>query len=102
MGSKASIVRHDHIEYSLWLIFDDKGGVRLSRLRAGLNRNERAVALTVKLPTSIFKVPELKVTLTVPAGANDIPPINIEAATEALRAAVGCDIDVKVAEQGDG
>jgi hypothetical protein len=98
MGSQASIVSRDRIEYGLWLIFDDKGGVRMARLRPSIERDERAVALSVTLPTSIFKTPELRVSLTIPDGATSIPPIDISATTEALRNVIGCDIDVRVVE----
>ncbi len=98
MRKKASIVTKDAIQYSLWLVFDDRGDARMTRTRPGLGRSERAVELSVKLPMSLFRTPEMRVSLNVPDNAVEIPPIDIEAAANALRAVVGCDIDVRVAE----
>ena len=94
--SKTSTVYKDRIVYPLWLIFDDRGNVRATRSRSGLNRNERAVSLTVTLPTSLFKLPELRASIIVPDGGTEFPPIDINAAADALRAVVGCDIDMRV------
>lgn len=89
----------DHWEYSLWLVFDDSGGVRMSRGEPALSRNERAVALTAKLPLSLWKTPQLQATLTVasdPAGAT--VQLDVRAVEQALRSAIGCDVDIVVRE----
>lgn len=96
-----SIVRGDRIECSLWLIFDAKGNVRMSRGQPALAIGERGVALTVMLPTALFKVPSLSARLTVEApDPSAVPQIDVTAAEQALRSVVGCDVSITV-NQGD-
>ena len=90
--------RGSHIEYSLWLIFDRGGSVRLSRAQPSLGRSEKAVALTVKLPKSLFSEPAYRATLTVDDPSLELLPIDLVAAREALKGALGVDIDLKVSE----
>ena len=98
MAKQYSTVRAEHIEYSLWLIFDATGSARMCRGEPYCARGERAVSLSVTLPKSLFHVPQLKVSLTVPDGATQIPPIDIVAAADALKATFGVDFDVSVME----
>ena len=91
-----SIVRADHIEAALWLIVDSKGGVRMTRGHPDLGRDERAVALTLKLPTALWKVPSLQATVTVDAPPVPAPVIDVQAASDALSSALGVDIDLIV------
>lgn len=87
----------DHLVYGLHLIFDADGGARMTRGQPDLGRNERAVSLEVKLPLAMFRTPSLRATLTVDA-PDQAAAINVEAAGEALRGALGVDIDITVRE----
>lgn len=99
MSQKHSIVRADHVDYSMVLVFDDKGGARMTRSQGKMSPNERALALTVRLPTSIFKRPALRASIEVAAGEISIPPIDIAATQEALHDAFGADVLITIDQQ---
>ena len=85
------------MEYGLWLVFNDKGDVRMSRGQPGLSIGERAVSVTVALPMAIFKTPQLSARLVVEApDPSTHPQIDVQAAESALRAVVGCDVTITV------
>lgn len=96
MGSQTSIVKNDSIEYGFWLVFDSVGGMRFARLKPGTDRNERAIKCTATLPLSLFRTAELRATITVAAPVTGPIQIDVAAASEALKAALGVDIDIKV------
>ena len=96
MSPRSSVVRSQEIEYSFWLIFDDNGGMRFTRTEPGLDRNERAMSMTAKLPRSLFKTPTLSGSINVPDQTGGPISIDVGAASEALRSALGVDIDLKV------
>lgn len=96
MAHQMSSVTRDRIEYCLQLIFDDKGGVRITRKQGQLDANERAMSLTVTLPTSIFKRPAITATIEIADEAYALEPIDISVARTALRDAFGCDINLTV------
>lgn len=96
MSPRHSVIRSTEIDYGFWLIFDADGGMRFSRGEPALGRGERAMACSAKLPRSLFRVPELRATIGVSDAAPGAFTIDVEAAGEALRAVVGCDIDFRV------
>ena len=98
MARQHSIVRDDHIEASLWLIVRKDGYARMTRGHPELGRDERAVALTLKLPTALWKVPSLQATLTIDAPPVPAPIIDVRAASDALSGVLGVDIDLRVRE----
>lgn len=101
MSKRPSQIRRDEIEYAFCLIFDDTGGVRLTRNQGSLARNERSMAVVAKLPITLFQTPSLRAQI----GVNGAPPrelkIDIEAASTALRNAIGVDVDLRVIPPGD-
>lgn len=103
MAKQFSTVRDGRIEYALWLTFDRFGNVRMSRGEPRVGRHERSVSLMATLPMSLFDVPTLRGTLTVEdtsdgLGAN----LDILAAVDALKGALGVDIDLKVSQTKEG
>lgn len=84
--------------YSLWLIFHRDGTVRITRGQPDCDRNERALALTAKIPVAIFRTPTLSATLTISDPGPTAQQIDVAAASEALSGALGCDIDLVVRE----
>lgn len=96
-----SVRRGDQIEYALHLIFDVDGGVRMMRGAPSLSRGERSLALTVKLPVALFVTPQLCATVTVDGSDPPVPVIDVTAAREALRSALGVDIDLRVTGAGE-
>lgn len=97
--SASSLIRESYIEYSLWLIFDATGIVRMTRRAPGLCRGERAIALTCKLPKSLFTAPTLRAFLTIDDAGAGTMAIDIEAANVAIREALGVDIDLRINQQ---
>lgn len=96
MAARHSSVLANHIEYTFWLVFDDQGGMRMARGRPGTNRNERAMEITARLPRSLFRTPELRATIKIDEAASMDFNLNVEAASDALKAALGVDLDLQV------
>ena len=96
MSKQFSLKRADHWECSLWLTFDSEGGVRSTRGQPVLGRNERAMSLTIKVPFALFSTPTLRATMTIEAPEPVAPPIDLTAAAEALKGALGFDFDVRM------
>lgn len=96
MSQRYSTIRSDNIEYSFWLIFGNDGSVRLTRGEPGVERGERAMAMTATLPRSLFRTPELRGQITVSEPEGGQPSINLDAAAAALKGALGIDIDLRI------
>ena len=96
MAARTSFRGRDSIEYSFWLVFADDGAMRFARTQPSIGRGERAMACTATLPLSLFRVPELRATIAIDDPAGGAFKIDVEAASEALKAVVGCDIDLTV------
>jgi hypothetical protein len=86
----------DSIEYQLWLTFDYNGNIRVSRGEPDVTANERAMWCVVTLPISLFLKPQLKAAITIADGEPQSFQIDVQAAGEALKAAIGCDVDLRV------
>lgn len=95
-----SVNRGGHWDISFWLAFNSEGGVRLTRGQPNLGRSERGMQMSVKVPHALFKTPSLRATMTIEAPEPIVPPIDLTAAAEALKQTLGCDIDIKIIEQG--
>jgi hypothetical protein len=96
--SKVSYTSGEVIQFPLWLIFNLDGSVRLTRREPGqLSRDERALRLDAALPLSLWATPVLSATLSVEApGSPAMVQIDVTAASEALRGALGVDIELQV------
>lgn len=101
MTRQYSIARNDHWEVGFWLIFSADGGVRLTRGMPDTGRSERAMQLTVKVPHALFNMPTLRATIDIQAPEPNVPPIDLTAASDALRSALGCDVDVRIVEPSE-
>lgn len=96
MGNRYSSITGTEIIYSLWLTFDERGGVSMQRGEPTTVRGERAVKLNVTLPRSLFRTPELKATLKVPQVVAQDFNLDVSLASEALKTALGIDVDMRV------
>jgi hypothetical protein len=96
MSRQFSVRRQDHWEVSLWLIFDNTGGVRMTRGEPDVSRNERAMAVAVNVPHALFRAPALRATMTIEAPEPIVPPIDLTAAASALKQSLGFDFDVRI------
>lgn len=96
MSPRSSRVTSTHVEYGLWLVFDEAGGVRLTRTEPSLDRAERSMFISATLPRSLWRTPTLRAVIDVKAGPAGAYEAKIEAAADALRGALGVDIDLKV------
>lgn len=95
--NKYSFTRGETLVYGFWLIFEGDGAVRLTRAQPGVTRSERAMKCEVTLPLALFKTPELRATITVAEPESSTFAIDVEAVGEALRTALGVDIDLRIA-----
>lgn len=96
--AKATRFYREHIEFDIWIALDGSGGtIRTTRTEPDLSRNERAMFVTIKVPRSIFSLPLLKGEITVDdPGTGNLTAKVQHNANEALRQALGVDIDLKV------
>lgn len=99
--SQFSVNRGDHWDIGFWLVFDSGGGVRLTRGNPSLERNERGMQMSVKVPQALFKTPTLRASLTIDAPEPAVPPIDLTAAAAALKQTLGCDVDVRIVEPSE-
>lgn len=102
MTARPSTVRHDHIEYALWLTFDNMGGVRMTRNPPNVHRDERALSLVCKLPRSLFSTPTLRATIVLSDEGVGQMTIDVDAANVAIREALGVDIDLRINPPTEG
>lgn len=95
-GPRASRLTRDEIEYAFWLIFDEEGGMKFSRLEPTCRRGEHKMSMTATLPRSLWRTPPLRGAIKITdQGAPQIQ-IDIEAAQAALKSVTGLDIDIRV------
>lgn len=100
MAPRNSRVTSTHVEFGFWLIFEEAGGVRLTRTEPHLDRAERSMFVQAKLPRSLWNKPTLRADIAVQHGQDISKPINLNLAADALRSALGVDIDMKVIDHG--
>lgn len=81
--------------FDFWLTFDKGGPMKLTRSKPGTKRDERAMFLQITLPNSLWATPELKASITVGEMGEPLQ-VDIDAASEALKAVLGVDVDVRV------
>ncbi len=98
MSPRNSRVTSTEVTFGFWLAFEEAGGVRLTRTEPHLDRAERAMYLQATLPRSLWNRPTLRAHIVVQPGQDLTEPINLSVASDALRSALGVDIDLKVIE----
>jgi hypothetical protein len=88
------------LQFDFWLIFDRDGALRLVRgMPDSLDRNERAMAMVATLPKSLWRTPSLRATIIFPEGSAPAEiKIDVAAISEAVKGALGVDVDVRVRE----
>jgi hypothetical protein len=98
MGAKYSYDRGKHWEVSLWLVFDAWGGARMTRGEPDISANERAMRLSINVPHSLFKVPQLSAKIDI--AGRDAPPVELDLAAieTALSDAVGAKVEITIKE----
>lgn len=75
-----------------------KPGVRVTAGAPALKRNERSINLKLNLPLALFETPSIVATINV-ADTGAQVSIDAEAVSEAVRQAIGMDIDLQVVDQ---
>ena len=85
------------IIYALWLTFDRDGSVRLNRETPSLSPDQRAMRLEVRLPQTLWNIPQLSAEIVVPdPGQPGAISARIEQFAEQMKTAIGCDVVLKV------
>lgn len=87
-----------HVTFNFWLVFEEDGGIRLTRTEPNLGRTERAMLLCAKLPRSLWKTTSLTGSITVTPSPEGAYEVNLSVVAEALKAALGIDIDLRLAD----
>lgn len=93
-----SFDRGDHMEVGFHLIFNRSGDVRLTRGQPGMASDERSMAVNLKVPHALFKVPVLSAQIAISEPTGGAPEIDITAAEEALSEALGARVEITVKE----
>ena len=95
----------DTFKYTFWITFDAppkhypyKTPVpKITKGEPSVGRNQRAMKVVAELPATLFQTPTLTASIGV---SGDVPmtaaQIDTETASEALKAALGVDIDLRV------
>ena len=96
MNNRESCISRDSIEYSFWLAMAEDGTLTMTRKEPRLDRRQRAMALTLKVPRTIFRTPTLKASIEIADPGLTAPAIDISAASAALRDVIGCDVQIEV------
>lgn len=73
----------------------DRPSVKATAGYPNLARNERAINLKMELPIALFEAPSLSASITVESPAQAVT-INAETVAEAVRQAIGMDVDIQV------
>jgi hypothetical protein len=77
----------------------DRPSVRVSAGYPNLARHERAINLKIGLPIALFETPSISASINVDSPAQAVS-IDTEAVAEAVRQAIGLDVDIHVASPG--
>lgn len=82
------------LRFDFWLSFDESGTMSMSRNKPSVHRTERAMFMQVTLPLSLWATPEIKASVVVADGG----ALNVDIAktSEALKAILGVDVDIRV------
>jgi hypothetical protein len=86
-----------HWAFDFWLVFSSSGRVRQTVREPDVSRDERKMFVHAALPKSLWHSPSLRATITV-TDDNHEPKFELDltAAGDALRSALGVDIDMRV------
>lgn len=86
-----------HWSFDFWLVFSSSGSIRQTKREPDVSRDERKMFVKALLPKSLWSSPALRATINV-TDDNHEPKFELDltAAGDALRGALGVDIDMKV------
>jgi hypothetical protein len=98
----------DTVEIDCWLSvhpggathFNRRPAVRLTAGEPALDRGERSINIKMTLPLALFEAPSIVARTDV---AHPTSPISIDATAlaQAVRSAIGMDVDLRVVEPGE-
>lgn len=86
-----------HWSFDFWLVFSSSGKIRQTIREPDVSRDERKMFVKAVLPKSLWSSPALRATIRVTD--DDHEPnfeIDLTAAGDALRGALGVDIDMQI------
>jgi hypothetical protein len=86
-----------HLRFTFWLVFNKHGKIHQTIREPDVSRDERKMQMQVDLPKSLWSTPALKASVRVTDDDNEPKfEIDLTAAGDALRAALGVDVDIQV------
>ena len=89
------------IQFDFWLVFELSGSMRLTRREPKLDRGERSIYIEAVLPKVLWETPSLRGTINVADPGAMAATFDIAATAEAIKKAVGLDIDLRVAARDE-
>jgi hypothetical protein len=101
MAPRNSRVTSTEVIYGFWLVFEEAGSIRLTRVEPHLDRAERSMFVQANLPRSLWRTPTLRANIGVKPSPTGGYSVDLAVAADALRGALGVDIDLKVIPHAD-
>lgn len=86
-----------HRRFTFWLVFNKNGHIRQTIREPDVSRDERKMLMQVDLPKSLWSSPALKASVRVTDDEHEPKfVLDLTAAGDALRSALGVDVDVQI------
>lgn len=82
--------------FRFWVVFCPTRKPRITIQNPRLERDERALYIEATLPKSLWSTPQLKATITMDDPGSVDMSLDVAAASDALKSALGVDIDLKI------
>lgn len=98
MSKRFSYRTGEKLVFEFSLAFTADGDVRLTRGAPALDAGEREMRMAVTLPLSIFRRPQLHATINIADTPVKEPEIDVQAARDALRDAIGADVAIHIVQ----
>lgn len=96
-------------KFEFWLTLEPPNGSRfqppaprVTKGQPSLKGQERSMKLMLEVPKKVFETPSLSATVRIAEPNVDTVHVDTEAASEALKQAIGCDVYLSVVEEGQG
>lgn len=104
MANHFGEVSSNHVHLDFWLVVSPgqpkrwprRPSVRINAQYPALARGERAINLKVQLPLALFEAPSISASIVVEQPTQAVQ-IDATAIAEAVRQAIGMDVDIAVA-----
>ena len=94
-------ITFDRVEMAFHLIFSEDGSLRLTRAEPDLARGERSMALTLRVPRSLWRTAQLTAEISIADPGNPKATVDVAAAAAAIRETLGDGVNIELTVKGD-